>query len=80
MYKTIIVPIDISHLERAETMINSARQLGADAHLILANAVETIPSHIQAEIPSNLVEENKARAKAKLAGRFLLQGRCHERG
>jgi len=66
MYKTIIVPIDISHLERAETMINSARQLGADAHLILANAVETIPSHIQAEIPSNLVEENKARAKAKL--------------
>jgi nucleotide-binding universal stress UspA family protein len=66
MYKTIIVPIDISHLERAETMINAARELGADAHIILANAIETIPSHIQAEIPANLVEASKKSSKAKL--------------
>ncbi len=66
MYKTIIVPIDISHLERAEPMIKAAREMGPDAELILANAIETIPSHIQAEIPANLVEANKANSKAKL--------------
>ena len=66
MYKTIIVPIDIGHLERAEPMIKAARELGADAHIILANAIETIPSHIQAEIPANLVEASKKSSKAKL--------------
>ena len=66
MYKTIIVPIDIGHIERAEPMIKAARQLGPDAEIILANAIETVPSHIQAEIPANLVEENRAKSKAKL--------------
>lgn len=66
MYKIIIVPIDIGHMERAEPMIKAARQLGPDAEIILANAIETVPSHIQAEIPVNLVEENRAKSREKL--------------
>lgn len=66
MYKTILVPIDMGHLERAEIMISAARQLGPDATLILANAVETIPSHIQAEVPASYVEQARLTAKAKL--------------
>ena len=66
MYKTIIVPIDIGHMERAETMIKAARELGADAHIILANAIETVPSHIQAEIPANLIESSRKNSRSKL--------------
>lgn len=66
MYKTILVPIDMGHVERAEVMIKAARELGKDAKLILANAVETIPSHIQAEIPVTYVEDTKKNATAKL--------------
>ena len=51
MYKKIIVPIDMSHLERADAMIKAARQLGPKAELVLVHAVEIIPSHIMAELP-----------------------------
>ncbi|MGB7288304.1 MAG: universal stress protein [Salaquimonas sp.] len=66
MYKSILVPIDMGHLERAEAMIAAARQLGPDAELVLANAVETIPSHIQAEIPTEYIVQSKDRARDKL--------------
>ncbi len=66
MYKTIIVPIDIGHIERADAMVKAARQLGPDAHLILVNAIETVPSHIQAEIPVNLVEQNREKSRARM--------------
>ncbi|MCB1423847.1 MAG: universal stress protein [Nitratireductor sp.] len=68
MYKTIIVPIDIGHMERAESMIDSARQLGPEANIILANAVETLPSHIMAEIPVDMIDDAKKRAEEKLEG------------
>ena len=68
MYKTIIVPIDIGQMERAESMIDSARQLGPEANIILANAVETLPSHIMAEIPVDMIDDAKERAQEKLNG------------
>ncbi|WP_075996482.1 universal stress protein [Salaquimonas pukyongi] len=68
MYNTIIVPIDVGHMERAESMIGTARQLGPDAEIILANAIETMPSHIMAEIPADLISDAKNRAKEKLEG------------
>jgi nucleotide-binding universal stress UspA family protein len=66
MYKTIIIPIDMSHMERVEHMVKAARQLGPDAELVLVNAVETIPSHIQAEIPVGLIQENMEHSRKKL--------------
>ena len=68
MYKTIIVPIDIGHMERAESMIGAAKQLGPDASIILANAVETMPSHIMAEIRVDMIDDAKERAQEKLEG------------
>ena len=66
MYKKIVVPIDMSHLERADAMIKAARQLGPKAELVLVHAVEIIPSHIMAELPSDLIFEGKKAAKKKL--------------
>jgi len=66
MYKTIIIPIDMSHMERIEPMVKAARQLGPEAELILVNAIESIPSHIQAEIPVGLVAENMEHSRKKL--------------
>jgi nucleotide-binding universal stress UspA family protein len=53
-------------MERVEHMVKAARQLGPDAELVLVNAVETIPSHIQAEIPVGLIQENMEHSRKKL--------------
>ncbi len=66
MYKTIIVPIDLGHVERAAAMIAAARTIGPKAKLILVNAVETIPAYVEAEIAVSYIPELKTRAHEKL--------------
>lgn len=66
MYKKVLVPIDISHLERVDAMVAAARMLSPDGEIILMNAVETIPAYVQAEIPVNFVGETIERSRTKL--------------
>jgi nucleotide-binding universal stress UspA family protein len=66
MYKTIIIPIDMSHMERVQSMVDAARNLGPKAELILVNAIETIPSHIQAEIPVGLIQDSMKHSRKAL--------------
>lgn len=67
MAKTIVVPIDMSHLEKADVMIQSAKQLaGDDGTIVLVNIVEEIPAHLSAELPGGVVAKAKSDAHAKL--------------
>ena len=47
MYKKILVPVDINHLDKANAMLETARKLGGDdAKIILAYVVEAIPTYV----------------------------------
>jgi len=67
MYKTIIVPIDVSHTEKAPAMISAARHL-SDNHtsIVLTSIVEELPAHISAEFPGNILDDAKRNAQATL--------------
>ncbi len=68
MYKTILVPIDFSHIEKGSKMIERAKYL-ADTNksqLTLLNVIPEIPSYVAIEIPSSLHEKVVENAKAGL--------------
>jgi nucleotide-binding universal stress UspA family protein len=67
MYKTILVPIDLSHAEAGQAMIDVAKMLGGeDARVILITVVEDIPGFAMAVLPSGTIEESKERAQEAL--------------
>jgi len=67
MYKTILVPIDLSHAEAGQAMINVAKMLGGeDARIILITVVEDIPGFAVAVLPSGVIEESRERAQKAL--------------
>jgi nucleotide-binding universal stress UspA family protein len=67
MYKTILVPIDLSHAEAGEKMIDIAKRIGEEgARIILINVVEDIPTYVAAELPSGIIEKSKERAREAL--------------
>ena len=59
MYKTILVPIDMSHVVEGKANINLAAQHAADgAKIILLNVVEEIPTWAAAQLPANIIEDS----------------------
>jgi universal stress protein F len=61
MSKTIIVPVDLAHADRAMAMIDAAHNLGgADATIILVNVIEDVPTYIAAELPGGILDKFKA--------------------
>ncbi len=72
MYDSIMIPVDIAHTEKADTMIKTARRLGGDeAKITLLNVVEEIPAYIANEMPGNVIETSMAHARdvlQKIAG------------
>jgi universal stress protein F len=67
MFKTILVPIDMAHVVEGKANIDLAAQHAeAGAKIILLNVVEDIPGWAAAELPANLVETSRTRAKAEL--------------
>lgn len=63
MYKTILVPIDLSHKERVGPMVEVARLLGGEgAKIILVNVVEDIPAYITAQIPADVMKSTQDQA------------------
>ena len=60
MYKTILVPVDMSHLEKGKSMIDVARaQGGKDTRIILLHVIEEIPNWVAAEIPAGILENTR---------------------
>jgi nucleotide-binding universal stress UspA family protein len=67
MYRTIIVPIDLSQETKGRHILDLAMRLGDDgARIILANILEEIPGYVAVELPAGLVEQSHKDAEAKL--------------
>ena len=75
MYNTIIVPIDLGHVEQGKPMIDVAKSLAdKGAKIVLVNVVEDVPARVTAVIPDDAHEkiiehaESELKTLAKLAG------------
>ncbi len=67
MFKTILVPVDLSYAEAGKAMINVAKMLGGEgARIILVTVVEDIPAFVVAGLPGGIIEESKERAQEAL--------------
>jgi nucleotide-binding universal stress UspA family protein len=67
MYKTILVPIDLSHLEHGRKTLEIAREIGGKQGRVVGLYVAPdIPSYVVAELPEGLLHKNLERALAEL--------------
>lgn len=67
MYRTIIVPIDLSQETKGRRILDLAIRLGGDgARIILANILEELPGYVAIELPAGLMEQSRADAEEKL--------------
>lgn len=67
MYKTILVPIDMSHVVEGKASINLAAQHAADgAIIILLNVIEEIPTWAAAQLPANIIEDSFEATKTEM--------------
>lgn len=67
MYKSILVPIDLAHVERAKPMFDQAKELCApDGKVIAAHIVPVIPSYVSAELPGDFFQKGERTARAEL--------------
>lgn len=67
MYKSILVPIDLAHVERSQPMIEVARKLGVEgSSIMLLHVVEEVPSWIANELPDGILEKSRISAGSEL--------------
>ena len=67
MYQKIIIPIDLSHVDKAPKMIAAARQLaGPDAKLWLVHAIEGLPGYASAHVTGGVMETSRVSAREQL--------------
>ena len=60
MYKTILVPIDMAHVEKGKAMIDIAiAQRGEDTQIILLNVVEGIPAWDTSQLPGGIFDQSR---------------------
>ena len=67
MYKTILVPIDMSHIAEGTANIDlAAHHATAGASIILLNVVEEIPNWASVELPSGLIDKSLEASRSEL--------------
>ena len=67
MYKNILVPLDPSHLEKADETLDLAEHLKADdGQITLLSVVEEIPVYVASQIPNELLVNARSYAKDSL--------------
>ena len=67
MYKTILVPIDMSHIAEGKANIDLAAQHAATgASIILLNVVEEIPNWAAVELPAGLLDKSLEASQSEL--------------
>ena len=68
MYKTILVPIDVAHLEEGKAILAMARQnADENSRIVLLNVVEEIPSWAAVSLPAGMIEKSITSSKDELA-------------
>ena len=67
MYKTILVPIDMSHVAEGKANIDLAAQhAAADADIILLNVVEEMRNWAAVELPTGLIDKSLEASQSEL--------------
>ena len=67
MYKTILLPIDLSEMQRGKMMIDVAQKLATKGTRIrLVNVVVDIPAFVAAEVPNDVIKTAMKTAKETL--------------
>ena len=60
MYKTIIVPIDLSHVEAGKAMIDVAKaHSDENTRIILLHVIEEMPKWVTVELPKDIIEASR---------------------
>lgn len=69
MYDKILIPVDMSHTEKAMPMIEVAKKLaGKNAQFILMSVIYKVPGYLEDNIPQEYFEISKKEAKKTLKG------------
>ena len=67
LYKTILVPVDVAHVAKVNTIINNVSALcGSNSKIILLNVVEEIPKWAAVELPRDIVDKSVKSSLEKL--------------
>jgi nucleotide-binding universal stress UspA family protein len=67
MYKNVIVPIDLDKADKAQAILDKAKELTADGGKVtLLNVVADVPGLITAELPDGLIQEAAHKARDNL--------------
>jgi nucleotide-binding universal stress UspA family protein len=69
MYKSILLPIDPSEMERGKAMIDVAQKLaGKDTRIRLLTVVVDIPAFVAAQVPDGIIKTAMSTARETLEG------------
>lgn len=67
MYGNILIPVDMSHPEKAPDMIAAARKIGNDdASFLLLSIVQSIPAMAEMAVPQEYFEQAEIEARDAL--------------
>lgn len=67
MFDKILIPVDITHTEKAPPMIAAAKKLANDgAQYILMNVTHEVPGYLETAIPQDYFEMSKEEARKVL--------------
>lgn len=67
MYKTILLPIDLSEMQRGKMMIDVAQKLATkDTKIRLVSVVIDIPAFVAAQVPNDVIKTAMKTAKETL--------------
>ena len=69
MFKTILVPVDISQLDGARQALSLAKDVAKSrgGKIVLLNVIEEIPNYIAAEIPAEIFSTADDKAHTEMA-------------
>ncbi|MEM7637048.1 MAG: universal stress protein [Pseudomonadota bacterium] len=69
MYKSILLPIDLSEIERGRAMIDVAQKLaGKDTRIRLLNVTADVPAFVAAQVPGEVIKTAMSTARQTLDG------------
>lgn len=69
MYKSILLPIDLSEMETGRVMIDLAQKLaGKDTRIRLLTVVVDIPAFVAAQVPDDIIKTAMSTARETLEG------------
>lgn len=75
MYKSILLPIDLSEIERGRVMIDLAQKLAEkDTRIRLLNVTVDVPAFVAAQVPNDVIKTAMTTARETLEGLITAAG------